>query len=140
MDDSDPDRRKHPRVPMKAVTAAVSCPGPSVGVDLSVGGIRFCSAILDVEVGDALHVELVLQGGRVIVVGTVARVSGVDGSAREISLAFSEVDPEVQQLLAETVALDERYSPPNRPRVREGRGRAKSLGSMALRLVRWWRR
>ena len=107
MDDSGPDRRKHLRVPMKAVTAAIGCPRPSVGVDLSVGGIRFYSSILGVEVGETLHVELVLHGEPVMVVGTVLRVSGLDGSAREISLAFSEVDHETQRLLAETLASDE---------------------------------
>ena len=107
MSDSGPDRRKHLRVSMKEVTAALSCPRPSVGVDLSVGGIRFYSVILGVEVGDTLHVELVIQGELVVVVGTVVRVCGTDGAAQEISLAFSEVDPEIQQLLAETLASDE---------------------------------
>ena len=107
MSDNGPDRRKHLRVPMKAVGAVLSCPKPSVGVDLSVGGIRFYSAILGVEVGDTLHVELLLQDEIVVVVGTVVRVSGLDGSAREISLAFSDVDPETQRLLAETLASTE---------------------------------
>ncbi len=105
--DYGPDRRKHLRVPMMAVRAVLSCPKPSVGVNLSVGGIRFYSAILGVEVGDTLHVELVLQGRSIAVVGTVVRVSGLDGSAREISLAFSEIDPEAQRLLAETLASTE---------------------------------
>ncbi len=108
MSDSGPDRRKHLRVPMKAVGAVLSCPKPSVGVDLSVGGIRFYSAILGVEIGETLHLELVLQGQSVVVVGTVVRMSGLDGSAREISLAFSEIDPETQWLLAETLPSDER--------------------------------
>ncbi len=54
-----------------------------------MGGIRFYSNMLGV-------------------VGTLARVSGLDGSAREISLAFSDVDPVTQRLLAETLASDER--------------------------------
>ncbi len=108
MDDSSPDRRKHLRVPMKAVTTAIRCPGPSVGVDLSVGGIRFYSSLLGVEVGDMLHLELVLERELFVVLGTVVRVRGPDGPAREISLAFSEIDPEAQRLLAETLASDER--------------------------------
>jgi hypothetical protein len=60
-----------------------------------VGGIRFYSAILGVEVGDTLHVELDLHGGLHMVVGTVVRASGQDGSAQEISLAFTDVDPEL---------------------------------------------
>ena len=104
MSDSGPDRRKHLRVPMKAVRASVSTPKPSAGVDLSVGGIRFYCSVLGVEVGDTLHVELELQGELHMVVGTVVRVSGSTGSAQEISLAFREVDLETQRLLAETLA------------------------------------
>jgi hypothetical protein len=95
---------------MKEVSASLRCPRPSVGVDLSVGGIRFYSSVLGVEVGDTLHVELALQDRLVMVVGTVTRVSGFDGSAREISLAFGAVEPETEQLFAETVA-----SAPSRP-------------------------
>ena len=108
MSDSGPDRRKHLRVPMKAVRATLSTPRPSAGVDLSVGGIRFYCSVLGVEVGDTLHLELDLQGGLHMVVGTVVRVSGPDGSAQEISLAFSDVGPETQRLLAETLASAER--------------------------------
>ena len=108
MSDSRPDRRKYVRVPMKAVRAALSCPKPSVGVDISEGGIRFNSTNLGVEVGDTLHVELVLQNQLVVVIGTIVRVSGIDGSAREISLAFNYVGSHTQRLLAETLESDER--------------------------------
>ena len=103
MSDRGPDRRKHLRVPMKAVLAVLTCPRPSAGVDLSVSGIRFYSSLVDVEVGDTLHLELALEGEFAVVVGTVVRVGGLDGSAREISLAFSRVDPETLRLLAETL-------------------------------------
>ncbi len=46
-----------------------------------------------------LHIELVLDGNSVHVVGTVVRVTKVDDSAQEISLAFSDLDPETQRLL-----------------------------------------
>ena len=108
MSDSGPDRRKHLRVLMKAVSAVLTCPRPSAGIDLSVGGIRFYSSLLGVEVGDTLYLALVLEGELVVVVGTVVRVSGLHGSAHEISLAFSEVEPETERLLAETLASDER--------------------------------
>lgn len=104
MSDSGPDRRKHVRVAMSEVNAALTCPRPSVGVDLSLGGIRFYSSLMGVEVGDTLHVELALQDKRVMVVGSVARVSGRDGSAREISLTFGAVEPETEQLFADSVA------------------------------------
>ena len=116
MSDSGPNRREHLRVPIdkylrvpiKAVRIAISTPRPSVGVDLSVGGLRFYCGILGVEVGDTLHVELELQGSLHMVVGTVVRVSEHDGSAQEIALAFRDVDPETQRLLTETLASEER--------------------------------
>ena len=106
----DRDQRKHPREQIEClilIGRSRSISKMATVMDLSVGGIRFYSAILGVEVGDTLHVELVLHGEPVMVVGTVVRVSGLDGTAREISLAFSEVDHETQRLLAETLASDE---------------------------------
>ncbi len=93
------DRRKYLRVSMKDVKAALTCPRPSVAVDISLGGIRFYSPVLQIGVGDTLHIELVLDGNSVHVVGTVVRVTKVDDSAQEVSLAFSDLDPETQRLL-----------------------------------------
>ena len=57
MSDSGPNRRKHLRVRMKDVNAALRCPRPSVGIDLSLGGIRFYSGQLGVKSGDRLAAE-----------------------------------------------------------------------------------
>ncbi len=93
------NRRKYLRVSMKDVKAALTCPRPSAPADISLGGIRFYSSVLQVGVGDTLHIELVLDGNSAPVVGTVVRVTEIDDSTQEISLAFSYLDPETQRRL-----------------------------------------
>ncbi len=56
------NRRKYLRVSLKDVKAALTCPRPSAAVDISLGGIRFNSPVLQVGVGDTLHIELVFDG------------------------------------------------------------------------------
>ncbi len=93
------NRREYLRISMKEVKAALTCPRPSAAVDISLGGIRFCSPVLQIGVGETLHIELVLDGSSAHVVGTVVRVTEVDDSTQEISLAFSYLDPETRRLL-----------------------------------------
>ncbi len=80
------DLRMHLRISIKEVKAALACPRPSSAVDISLGGIRFYSPVLQIGVGEMLHIELVLDGNSVHVVGTVVRVAEVDDSAQEIDL------------------------------------------------------
>ena len=98
------NRREYLRIPMKEVKAALKCPSPSAAVDISLGGIRFYCPVLQIGVGETLHIELVVDGRSVFVVGTVVRVTKVDNSAQEISLAFSDLDPETQRLLGEALS------------------------------------
>ena len=101
------DRRKHPRVPMEAVTGVLNCPSPSRGVDISQGGIRFYCAGLGAKVGGTLTVELVLQGDSFLVTGTVVRVTDLAPPAQDVSLAFTDLDPEAARLLQEVLPTDE---------------------------------
>ena len=97
------DKRKHPRIPMKAVMGVLRRPS-AAGVDISLGGICFCCDGLEVEVGDSLPVELMLQGQVLRVVGTAVRVTNFTPLSQEVALVFSEVDPEAQRLLEEVLS------------------------------------
>ena len=98
------NRREYLRISMKEVKAALECPSPSAAADISLGGIRFYCPVLRIGVGDPLHIELVLDGRSVCLVGTVVRTAKVNDSTQEISLAFSDLDSETQWLLEEVLS------------------------------------
>ncbi len=98
------DKRKHTRVPMKAVMGIFRSPSAAAGMDISLGGICFCCVGLGVEVGDSLPVELMLQDQVLRVVGTAVRVTNIRSESQEVALVFSEVSPEAQRLLEEVLS------------------------------------
>lgn len=100
------DKRKHPRIPMKAVMGVLRSPS-AAGVDISLGGICLRCEGLGVEVGDSLPVELMLQGQVLRVVGTAVRVTNFSPVSQEVALAFNEVSPEAQRLLEEVLSPNE---------------------------------
>ncbi len=100
------DKRKHPRIPMKAVMGVVRRPS-AAGKDISLGGICFCCEGLGVEVGDSLPVELMLQDQVLRVVGIAVRVTNFTSVSQEVALVFSEVSPETQRLLEEVLSPNE---------------------------------
>ncbi len=97
------EKRKHTRVPMKAVMGILRSPS-AAGRDISLGGICFWCEGLGVEVGDSLPVELMLQDQVLRVVGTAVRVNNFRSVSQEVALVFSEVSPEAQRLLEEVLS------------------------------------
>ena len=97
------EKRKHTRVPMKAVMGIIRSPS-AAGRDISLGGICFWCEGLGVEVGDSLPVELLLQDQVLRVIGTAVRVNNFTSVSQEIALVFSEVSPEAQRLLEEVLS------------------------------------
>ncbi len=97
------DKRKHPRIPMKAVMGVV-LRNSSAGVDIYFCCICFWCEGLGVEVGDSLPVELMLQDQVLRVIGRVVRVTNFTPVSQEVALVFSEVSPEAQRLLEEVLS------------------------------------
>ncbi len=100
------EKRKHTRVPMKAVMGIIRSPS-AAGRDISLGGICFWCEGLGVEVGDSLPVELMLQDQVLRVVGTAVRVNNFTSVSQEVALVFSEVSPEARHLLEEVLSPNE---------------------------------
>ena len=75
-------------------------------MDVSIGGIRFQSVGLDLELGELLRVTLTLGENTVEVVGKLVRVTDLDGFTQEMGLSFLEVSPEAQSLLNEHLPED----------------------------------
>ncbi len=100
------EKRKHTRVPMKAVMGIIRSPS-AAGRDISLGGICFWCEGLGVEVGDLLPVELLLQDQVLRVVGTAVRVNNFTSVSQEVALVFSEVSPEARHLLEEVLSPNE---------------------------------
>ncbi len=68
-------------------------------VDLSLGGIHFVCPTLEVEIGELLHVTLDLRGTKVSMAGKVVRVTNPNAFARELALAFVQMEARTLELL-----------------------------------------
>ena len=101
--EADPptEARKHLRTPMRELPGILSCPSLATGIDISMGGIRFACEGLGVSEGDALTLELRLEGQSFLVIGTVVRVASFSRLQQEVALAFKELDLECQRRLAD---------------------------------------
>lgn len=96
------DRRKYPRVSTESVLSVARVDSSDLlgwSLDLSQGGIRFQWVGLEVEVGELLRVTLDLGGRQASAVGKVVRVVSLDALAREVALAFVEVEAGTLEVL-----------------------------------------
>ena len=101
------DRRKYRRVETESIMSVAHVDAPTAlatTVDVSRGGIRFQCVGLEVEVGQTIRVELTLEDQTLNVIGTLVRVTELDAFAQDVALAFSDVDPDTQQLLEDVLA------------------------------------
>lgn len=90
------DRRKYPRVRTDAVMAIRRVDEDTKlahGVDLGIGGIRFFSVGLELELGDRIEVTFTLGRDTATVVGKTIRVIDLDAFTQEVALSFLEVAP-----------------------------------------------
>ncbi|MCP4007338.1 MAG: PilZ domain-containing protein [bacterium] len=101
-EDSSDERRKFHRVHTESlVSIARVDSGDSLAqaLDVSIGGIRFQTVGLDLQVGERIRVSLTLGDKTVDIVGELVRVTDLDTFTQELGLSFLEIDPEVLELL-----------------------------------------
>ena len=96
------DRRKYPRVRTESLVsiARLGTGGAlASALDLSRGGIRFQAVGLELEQGERVRVTLTLGDQTVDLVGSLQRVTELDGFTQEVALTFAGIDHETRALL-----------------------------------------
>ena len=96
------ERRKYRRLRTESVVSIARVDADNEvarTVDLSLGGIRFQCAALELELGEVLRVTLDLGGTHISPVGKLVRVTDLDDLNQEFALDFIEVDAEALELL-----------------------------------------
>ena len=100
------ERRKYRRVRTDSVLSIRRIDSAEVvahALDLSLGGIRFECVGIEVEVGETVAVDIMLEGSTVSVLGRLVRVTELDAFAQEVALAFLEMNDETERVLKETL-------------------------------------
>jgi hypothetical protein len=97
---SKANRRRYPRIQADAARKVgwVDTPQSEESefaevIDLGIGGIRFRSVDLNLEIGDVVEVTFTLDEHPATVVGKVIRLSDEGSGTQEIALAFLQIDP-----------------------------------------------
>lgn len=111
------ERRKYRRVRTDSVVSIRRIDSPEMvahALDLSLGGIRFECVGIELEVGETVQVDIMLEDCTATVVGRLVRVTELDAFAQEVALAFLEMNDETERVLKET--LPEGYEPDARNR------------------------
>jgi hypothetical protein len=106
MENSGANRRRYPRIQADAARKVGWVDTPQSDetefaevIDLGIGGIRFRSVDLNLEVGDVVEVTFTLDAYPATVVGKVIRLSDEGSGTQEIALSFLQIDPDTVERL-----------------------------------------
>jgi len=96
------ERRKYARIPTDQVISFAEIDRTdrlAVGLNLSVGGIRFEAVGCEINLGDVLRVTFNVYDQTVVAVGKVVWATDTDPICQEVGLEFIEIDPAALALL-----------------------------------------
>ena len=114
---SGSERRKYRRVPTDSVVSIRRIDSAEIvaqALDLSLGGIRFQCVGIEVEVGETVAVDIMLEGSTASVLGRLVRVTELDAFCQEVAMAFLEMNDETEQVLKETLPEPHEEDTPDR--------------------------
>ena len=114
MVEPEANRRRYPRIQPDAARKVGWVDAPQSEemefaevIDLGIGGIRFRSVDLNLELGDVVEVTFSLEDDPSTVVGKVIRLSDQGSGTQEIALAFLRIDPRTVARLHEISAAED---------------------------------